>query len=168
VITYGRHSTTGVQEECHPDVMIGNFTEIGHETTFWGNVNYPSVSHPNIVCNIAMKYHMGFMTHPDIDSKGPIIVGNDVWIGYGCDILGGVTIGDGAIIGMRTVVSKNVPPYSVVVGHPMTIAHFRFRQETIVKLLQIKWWEWPDELITERQEDLLDVNKFVEKYYVKD
>lgn len=75
------------------------------------------------------------------------VVGNDVWIGRSALIMPGVSIGDGAIIGSRTVVSKDVPPYAVVVGSPMRIIRYRFTEEQIAALLAIKWWDWSDEKI---------------------
>ena len=81
------------------------------------------------------------------DNKGNIVIGNDVWIGYEAVILAGVTIGDGAIIGTRAVVTKNVPPYTIVGGVPAKPIRKRFPQETIDFLLKIKWWDWTEERI---------------------
>ena len=81
------------------------------------------------------------------DNKGDIIVGNDVWIGYEAVILAGVTIGDGAIIGTRSLVTKDVPPYTIVGGMPARPIRKRFSEETIHDLLEIKWWDWPKEKI---------------------
>ena len=76
------------------------------------------------------------------DNKGDIVIGNDVWIGYEAVILAGVTIGDGAVIGTRAVVTKDVPPYTIVGGIPAKPIKKRFPQETIDALLKIKWWDW--------------------------
>lgn len=81
------------------------------------------------------------------DNKGNIIIGNDVWIGYEAVILAGVTIGDGAIIGTRAVVTKDVPPYTIVGGVPAKPIKKRFSEEIISKLLDIQWWNWSDEKI---------------------
>ena len=81
------------------------------------------------------------------DNKGDIIIGNDVWIGYEAVILSGVTIGDGAIIGARAVVTKDVPPYTIVGGVPAKPIRKRFSDDTISALLKIKWWDWPEEEI---------------------
>jgi len=81
------------------------------------------------------------------DNKGNITIGNDVWIGYEAVILAGVTIGDGAIIGTRAVVTKDVPPYTIVGGVPAKPIKKRFSEETISKLLDIQWWNWSDEKI---------------------
>ncbi len=83
------------------------------------------------------------------DNKGDIIIGNDVWIGYEAVILSGVTIGDGAIIGTRAVVTKDVPAYMIVGGVPAKPIRRRFADETIHALLKLKWWDWPRERIVE-------------------
>ncbi|MPN13402.1 Streptogramin A acetyltransferase [bioreactor metagenome] len=83
------------------------------------------------------------------DNKGDIVIGNDVWIGYEAVILSGVHIGDGAIIGTRAVVTKDVPPYTVVGGVPAKEIKKRFNEETADKLLRLAWWNWPFEKIQE-------------------
>ena len=81
------------------------------------------------------------------DNKGDIEIGNDVWIGYEAVILAGVTIGDGAIIGTRAVVTKDVPPYTIVGGVPAKPIRKRFSEDTIAALLELRWWDWPEEQI---------------------
>ena len=81
------------------------------------------------------------------DNKGDIVIGNDVWIGFEAVILAGVTIGDGAVIGTRAVVTKDVPPYAIVGGIPAKPIKKRFSEKTIKALLQIQWWDWPKEKI---------------------
>ena len=81
------------------------------------------------------------------DNKGDIIIGYDVWIGYEAVILAGVTIGDGAIIGTRAVVTKDVPPYTIVGGVPAKPIKKRFSEETISALLEIQWWNWSEKRI---------------------
>ena len=81
------------------------------------------------------------------DNKGDIVIGNDVWIGYEAVIMAGVTIGDGAIIGTRALVTKDVPPYTIVGGIPSKEIRKRFDENTISKLLQLKWWDWSVEKI---------------------
>jgi len=81
------------------------------------------------------------------DNKGDIVIGNDVWIGYEAVILAGVTVGDGAIIGARAVVTKDVPPYTIVGGVPARTIRRRFSREVIDGLLELRWWDWPTERI---------------------
>ena len=80
-------------------------------------------------------------------SKGDINIGNDVWIGYRATILSGVSIGDGAVIGAGSVISKNVAPYSIVAGNPARLIRMRFTKSQIESLLNEEWWEWPIEKI---------------------
>ena len=86
------------------------------------------------------------------DRKGDIIIGSDVWIGYEAVIMSGVTIGDGAIIGARSVVTKDIPPYTIVGGVPARQIRRRFSEETIAALLELKWWNWPREKIARKIE----------------
>jgi virginiamycin A acetyltransferase len=81
------------------------------------------------------------------DNKGDIVIGNDVWIGYEAVIMQGVHIGDGAIIGTRAVVAKDVPPYTIVGGVPAEEIKKRFSEDVIVKLLEMQWWHWDSEKI---------------------
>ena len=81
------------------------------------------------------------------DNKGDIVIGNDVWIGYEAVILSGVKIGDGAVIGARAVVTKDVPPYTVVGGVPAKTIRKRFDDATVEKLLALRWWGWEKEKI---------------------
>jgi len=82
-------------------------------------------------------------TNNNYNSKGNIIIGNDVWIGSHVTILSGVTIGDGAVVGAYSVVTKNVAPYSIVAGNPIKLIRYRFTPDEIQQLLNIKWWDWP-------------------------
>ena len=76
----------------------------------------------------------------ELPLKGDTVVGNDVWIGQNVTILPGVHIGDGAIIGLNSVVTKDVPPYTIVAGNPAKIVRKRFDDELIDLLLKLKWW----------------------------
>ena len=81
------------------------------------------------------------------ENKGDIVIGNDVWIGYEAVVMSGVKIGDGAIIGTRAVVTKDVPPYTVVGGVPAKQIRKRFDDKTIERLLSLKWWNWDEDKI---------------------
>lgn len=76
------------------------------------------------------------------DNKGDIIIGNDVWIGYEAAVMAGVTIGDGAIVASRAVVTKDIPPYTIVGGIPAKPIKKRFSEETIAGLQKLQWWNW--------------------------
>ena len=88
------------------------------------------------------------------DNKGDIVIGNDVWIGYEAVILAGVTVGDGAVIGARAVVTKDVPPYTIVGGVPAKPIRMRFDRETVDALQKIRWWDWPKERIARHLEEI--------------
>lgn len=81
------------------------------------------------------------------ENKGDIVIGNDVWIGYEAVVMSGVKIGDGAIIGTRAVVTKDVPPYTVVGGVPAKQIRKRFDDKTIEKLQSLEWWNWGEDKI---------------------
>ena len=86
---------------------------------------------------------------PKWPNKGDTVIGNDVWIGHEALIMPAVSIGDGAIIASRSVVTKDVPPYSIVAGNPAKVIRQRFDDKTIATLLEIKWWDWPIERINQ-------------------
>ena len=81
------------------------------------------------------------------DNKGDIVIGNDVWIGYEAVIMAGVHIGNGAIIAARAVVTKDVPPYTIVGGVPARPIRKRFDEEVIQELETLQWWNWSAEKI---------------------
>lgn len=134
-------------------LIIGKFVQIAHGVRF--------------ITSSANHKMNGFSTYPfntfmmtpqttseditamfeDAQNRGDTVVGNDVWIGMNAVIMPGVKIGDGAIIGANSVVTKNVEPYTVVGGNPATIIKKRFDEQTIDTLLNIKWWDWSIEKI---------------------
>ena len=80
-------------------------------------------------------------------SKGPIRIGHDVWLGNGAAIMSGVTIGSGAVVAARAVVARDVPPYAIVAGNPARAVRHRFDQRTVERLLELKWWDLPQEAV---------------------
>ncbi|MEM8672503.1 MAG: Vat family streptogramin A O-acetyltransferase [Cyanobacteria bacterium P01_G01_bin.67] len=87
--------------------------------------------------------------------KGNTVIGNDVWIGYEATIMPGVTIGDGAIIAAKSVVTKEVFPYTIIGGNPAKMIRQRFDDETIQTLLEIAWWNWSIDKITQNLEKIV-------------
>nr|WP_274708021.1 CatB-related O-acetyltransferase [Arthrobacter sp. H16F315] len=83
----------------------------------------------------------------DHTSRGAVIIGNDVWIGASAFISSGVTVGHGAVIAAHAVVTKDVPPYAVVGGNPAKVIKYRFEPGIVEQLLDVAWWDWPDETI---------------------
>jgi virginiamycin A acetyltransferase len=94
----------------------------------------------------------------ELPFKGDTVIGNDVWIGYEAVIMPGVKIGDGAIVATKSVVTKDVPPYSVVGGNPANLFKKRFSEETIELLLKISWWNWDIEKITRNLEKIVSAD----------
>jgi chloramphenicol O-acetyltransferase type B len=83
--------------------------------------------------------------HPDHPrSRGNVVIGSDVWIGRGATIMSGIRVGDGAVIGARALVVKDVPPYTIVGGNPAKVIRPRFDAELVERLLEIRWWTWPE------------------------
>jgi len=101
--------------------------------------------------------------HPEND--GVINIGNDVWIGARAIINPGVTVGDGAVIGSGSVVTRDVEPYSIVAGSPAKIINHRYNPDQINKLLKIAWWNWDEKKIVENLDYMYgDVDKFIDKF----
>ena len=99
--------------------------------------------------------------HPG--TKGDVVIGNDVWLGAGCVILSGVTVGHGAVVGCRAVVARDVPDYAIVAGNPATLVRMRFDPERIDKLLKSAWWDWSPSKIKDKMPLLLsaDIDRFL-------
>lgn len=93
-----------------------------------------------------------------------VTIGNDVWIGHAAIIMPGVTIGDGAIVGSAAVVTKHVPPYTIVGGVPAKPIRERFSRDVAARLQAIAWWDWSREVLAERFDDLNDLDRFLELY----
>lgn len=133
-------------------LVIGRFTTIGPGTTFL----MPGGNHPMVGPSTYPFTMFGGVwtentidTFQSIEQPGNTVVGNDVWLGRAATILPGVTIGDGAVIGTQSVVTKNVDPYEVVAGNPARHLRFRYSPTDVERLLAICWWDWPVDLITQ-------------------
>lgn len=133
-------------------LIIGKFCSIASQTKFiMGSANHRISSVTTYPFNVfGGAWQENTPDHlSQLPFKGDIIIGNDVWIGRECIIMPGAKIGDGAIIGAYSVVTKDVPPYSVVGGNPARIIKKRFNDELIDILLKIKWWDFDDEKLVE-------------------
>jgi virginiamycin A acetyltransferase len=91
-------------------------------------------------------------------NKGDTVIGNDVWIGNSATIMPGVQVNDGAIIATNSCVTKDVPPYTIVGGNPAKEIRKRFDEDTIKFLIELKWWDWSIEKITENLDFLTSGN----------
>ena len=161
------HSPWGVGTYGNPQILfkndanlkIGKFCSISEEVTIilGGEHKIDTIS------------SYPFSLEKNRYSKGDVIIGNDVWIGYGSTILSGVTIGDGAVIAANAVVTKDVEPYAIVGGIPAKTIKYRFDEKTIDKLLKLKWWDLDIHFIYENRHLLNDTNieKFIEKINAK-
>ena len=134
----------------HADLIIGKFCSIAERITVWvgGNHRVDWIStYPfgHINQTVFNKYD----GHDHPKTNGNVIIGNDVWIGADVTIMSGVHIGDGAVIANNAHVVQRVKPYSVVGGNPAEFYYYRFDQETIKKLLELKWWNLDDAVINE-------------------
>lgn len=156
------------------DSIIGDFSYSGINTT----MNFASVGK---FCSIARNVDIGGFDHdyhkfstmpefrfrqmlsggkPDTHHEELCIIGSDVWIAAGVNILHKVRIGDGAVIGAGAVVTHDVPAFAIAVGVPARVIGYRFSEEIIAELEAIRWWDWPEEIIVENIDFLLgsDVN----------
>ena len=97
-----------------------------------------------------------------------IIIGNDVWIGDHVIISDGVRIGNGAIIDAGAVVTEDVPPYAIIMGNPARVVKYRYSPELIKALQRIKWWNWSDDTVASRAQEMTDIISFVTKYHQPD
>ncbi|MCX2724113.1 CatB-related O-acetyltransferase [Roseibium salinum] len=132
-------------------LKIGRFCALAQGTTFIMNgANHAMTGFSTYPFNIFDEaWRQGFDLATIFDHlRGDTIVEHDVWFGTGATVMPGVTICSGAIIGANAVVAADVPPYAVVVGNPGRIVRLRFDEDTIERLLDIAWWDWPVEKIT--------------------
>lgn len=176
-----------VSEYCRiNEAFLSGEINIGRYTSLWGpGVSIYSFLNPVTIgsfCSIARHVSMQEYNHitnrlstyfvhqnifggsmkNDITSKGGITIGHDVWIGAQTMILSGVNIGSGCVIGANSVVSSDLPPYSIAVGTPARVVQKRFSEEIIEALLKLSWWDWDIERIKRNQslfEDQLTLDK---------
>lgn len=129
-------------------VMNENWCSIGLDVVFVAGGVHPR----SWVSTFPFRAQFGLPgAHEDgmPSSRGDIVVGPDVWIGTGAMLMSGVTVGAGAIIAARAVVTRNVPPYAIVGGIPARVLGHRFSPKTIERLIETRWWDWSEERIKE-------------------
>ena len=134
----------------HERLVIGKFCSIACGAKFlFNSANHTQRSLSTYIFPVLFEeWGLDVERIPEAwDNRGDIIIGNDVWIGYEAVILSGVTIGDGAIVAARAVVTRDVPPYTIVGGVPAKPIRQRFSNPDIAQLLELRWWDWPKEKI---------------------
>jgi len=173
-VTLGRYSNIyGPIKNRFPvsNLRVGQFTSIatGLTVMLGGDHATNLVTTTNFV-NLMPKKFAGLLNPfpPTGLTKGDIIIDHDVWIGQDVTIMSGVHISSGAIVGTASVVSKDIPPYAVIVGNPGRIVKYRFDQNTINRLLKIAWWDWSIEKIHENYAYFVnpDIELFVNTFDV--
>ena len=122
-------------------LIIGKFCQIASGVNFIMNGANHQMNAASTYPFYIMGWEQGTPSHEDLPLKGDTVIGNDVWIGQNATILPGVHIGDGAIIGLNSVVSKDVEPYTIVAGNPAQFIRKRFDDELIGLLQRLKWWD---------------------------
>lgn len=142
----GRYSYMGKNNSV-ADTNIGSFCSIASYCAIGGGAHpINMVSTSPVFIGGRNVFNINF-SHREAALNANVYIGNDVWIGEAVFVNDGITIGDGAIIGAHSVVTHDIPPYAIVAGAPAKILHYRFSDEQIQKLLEIKWWDWPEEKI---------------------
>lgn len=148
-------------------LIIGKFCALARNVTFImnggnhamaGNSTYPFYIFAN-------GWESSAPEPGTLPFKGNTVIGNDVWIGYDATIMPGITVGNGAIIASKSVVTKDVPDYAIVAGNPAKVVNYRFSEQAIQTLLEIAWWDWPIDDITKAVEviskgDVNDLKSF--------
>jgi acetyltransferase-like isoleucine patch superfamily enzyme len=150
-------------------IHLGKYNSIGRDCNFFLHANH----RPDWITTSSQLWgpvtpeianlHMN-MGHPSC--KGDIIIENDVWIGAKSTIMSGVKIHNGSVVGANSVVTKDIPPYAIVVGNPAKIVKYRFNERQIDSLLKIKWWDWTEDRI--KTEAMLmwsdKIDEFIDKH----
>jgi len=137
-VNIGRY--TYMQSNCNiNNASLGNFCSLG------SNVLIGPWQHPLNMTSTSPKLYRNVLGGAFFDMPKYTHIGHDVWIGSNVIILGGLTIGNGSVIGAGSVVTKNVPPYAIVVGNPAKIIRYRFDESKIKEITDKKWYDWEDD-----------------------
>lgn len=155
--TYGFPKVLHWGEDAN--LIIGKFCSIADNVTIFLGGNHRVdwiTTYPFNKLNNEFPTATDIIGHPS--TKGNVIIGNDVWIGHGSTIMSGVKVGDGAVIGACSVVTKDVKPYEIVAGNPAKVIKKRFDDDIVSQLIQIAWWNWPIEKINSEVRFLCDNN----------
>lgn len=144
-------------------VVLGNYVSIAEGVEFFLSGNHRT----DFVSTFHFLKFVRTLDPKELTvGKGDIIVKSDAWIGRGAVIQGGVTIGEGAVIGTNAMVTKDVEPYSITAGNPSRHKKYRFNESQRKSLLEIAWWNWPDEKVIEEVKHLAnpDIDLFISRH----
>lgn len=166
IVTYD-HRSYGVPTLHHfglgepTRLIVGKYSSIAGNYLLGGDHNAANVTTYPLRINLGLP---GATEDGVPTTRGDIRVGSDCWTGYGSWILSGVTIGDGAVVAAGAIVTRDVPPYAIVGGNPARLIRYRHSEEQIAALLQIRWWDWPDDEVLAAVPYLVseDVDAFIE------
>ena len=159
--TIGRYTYTCYDDEI-VNCEIGQFCSISDDVII-GGAEHPIdwVSTSPVFQNVKHSGPKKRFSKHNFEGIARTVIGNDVWVGKRVIIKAGIKIGDGAVIGAGAVVTKDVPPYAVVAGVPGKVLKYRFDEETIAKLLKLKWWNLSDEELEKRADNINNVHAFL-------
>ena len=144
-------------------VLIGNYCQIAHDTVIEIGQNHIFSGVSPYPFDQVLGEENTFAHRAPVN-KQQLVIGHDVWIGSGVRIIKAVKIGNGAIVGSGSVVTKDVPPYAIVGGNPAKIIRYRFSSEIIEALDKIKWWYWPLEKVKANRQYMENVEAFVAQF----
>lgn len=145
VHTYGKDNLQVLFRDSGEKVQIGKFCSLAKDITIFlggGHRHDWITTYP--FGHVGLDVFGGEQSEGHPSSKGSVLIGNDVWIGQGVTIMSGVRIGDGAVIAANSHVVTDIPPYGIAGGNPARLIRMRFESSVIVRLLEIKWWDFPD------------------------
>lgn len=150
--TYGLTAHSIMRPTEQASVKIGNFCSFAPGVKILAHVNHPTSiasTYPlkTLFINSRSDQFDKDWTNHDATSKGAISIGHDVWVGLNAIILSGVSIGNGAVIGAGSIVTKDIPSYAIAVGNPAHVIKYRFTVEVIKELEILEWWNLPDKEI---------------------
>jgi acetyltransferase-like isoleucine patch superfamily enzyme len=123
-------------------INIGKFCSLAKDVVIFGGGNHITTRTTTFPFKWLFAEIEPEERYTDAGSKGTTMINHDVWVGYGATVMSGVKIGNGAVVGAQAVVAKDIPAYAIVVGNPAKVVRYRFKPETIERLLELSWWDW--------------------------